>query len=195
MSPEIIALIVIALVALALVGVVIFMRPQLESRRLRRRFGPEYDRAVTDHQSRDEAERALLAREKRHGDLKIRQLEPAAREHYHAEWMAIQERFVDDPGGAAGEADRLITSIMTERGYPDEGYEQRAADLSVGHSRAVGHYRHAHEIGSRASRDGASTEDLRQALVHYRAIFDELLGAGKDRAHSAESAGSAGRKR
>jgi hypothetical protein len=126
MSPEIIALIVIALVALALVGAVVFMRPQLESRRLRRRYGAEYDRAVAEHPSREEAERALLDRERRHDELNIRPLEPAAREHYRAEWTAIQERFVDDPGDAAGEADRLITSIMTEQGYPDEGYEQRA---------------------------------------------------------------------
>jgi hypothetical protein len=190
MSPEIIALIVIALVAIVLVGMAMFMRPQLKGRRLRRRFGPEYDRAVADHPSREAAERALLAREQRHSELNIRPLEPAAREHYRAEWTAIQERFVDDPRAAAAEADRLITSIMTEQGYPDEGYEQRVADLSVGHSRAVHHYRRAHEIGSRAARDGASTEDLRQALVHYRAIFDDVLGTRSGEPRAAESAQS-----
>jgi hypothetical protein len=179
MSPEIIALIVVAVVALVVVGIAVFKRPQLKGQGLRRRFGPEYDRAVQDRGSREEAERELLARERRHQELDIRPLEPDTRERYRTEWLAVQERFVDDPRGAAGEADRLITSIMTEQGYPDEGYEQRLADLSVEYSRTVDHYRQAHDIGARSAGDGASTEDLRQALVHYRAIFDELLGEKK----------------
>ena len=178
MSPAIIALIIVAIVAIVVLGLLL-MRPQLHSQRLRRRFGPEYDRAVEEHQSRGEAERELLTRERRFKELNIRPLEPAVRDRYRTEWTAIQERFVDDPRGAAAEADRLITSIMSEQGYPDEGYERRIADLSVGHPRAVHHYRQAHEMGSRASQDGASTEDLRQAVMHYRAIFDELLDTRK----------------
>jgi hypothetical protein len=178
MSPEIIALIIVAIVAIVIVGFA-FMRPRRGSRRLRTRFGPEYDRVVQEHSSRDEAERELQAREQRHKDLNIRPLDPAVRERYRTEWLAIQEHFVDSPGGAADEADELITSIMTEQGYPDEGYDQRVADLSVGHARSVDHYRRAHEIGDRAGGDGASTEELRQALKHYRALFDELLGTGK----------------
>jgi hypothetical protein len=179
MSSANIVLIVIAIiVVLAIIGVV-FARPQLERQRLRMRFGPEYDHAMHDNHSRHEAERALLARERRHKQLRLRPLAPATREHYREEWEAVQERFVDNPGGAAAEAERLITSIMTDQGYPDEGHEQRLADLSVGHTRATDHYRQAHQIGSRSTRDAASTEELRQALVHYRTIFDELLSAPK----------------
>lgn len=178
MSALIIALIVVAVIAIVVVGLA-FMRPQSQGRRLQRRFGPEYDYVVRNHSNRAEAERELMAREQRHKDLNIRPLEPAARERYRTEWLAIQERFVDSPGGAAADADRLITSIMTDRGYPDEGYEQRAADLSVDHARAVEHYRRAHDIGGRAGHDNTSTEDLRQALQHYRALFEELLGGGK----------------
>jgi hypothetical protein len=174
MSPGIIVLIVVVLIALAVVGLV-FARPQLQRQRLRMRFGEEYDHAIRAHQSRTEAERELLAREERHRKLNLRPLEPEARERYRTEWTAVQERFVDDPRAAAGEAERLITSIMRDQGYPDEGHDQRIADLSVGRTRAVGHYRRARDIGSRAAADGASTEDLRQALMHYRTVFDDLL--------------------
>lgn len=174
MSPGIIALIVVVIIALAIAGLA-FARPQLQSQRLRMRFGEEYDHAVRAHQSRAEAERELRAREERHRKLNLRPLAPEARERYRAEWTAIQERFVDDPRAAAGEADRLIASIMRDQGYPDEGHDQRLADLSVGRRRAVGHYRQARDIGSRTAAGGASTEDLRQALMHYRAVFDDLL--------------------
>lgn len=180
MSPGIIALIVVVIIALAIAGLV-FARPQLQSQRLRMRFGEEYDHAVRGHQNRAEAERELLAREERHRKLNLRPLAPEARERYRAEWTAIQERFVDDPRAAAGEAERMISSIMRDQGYPDEGHEQRLADLSVGRTRAVGHYRQARDIGSRAAGDGASTEDLRQALMHYRAVFDDLLGGRQGR--------------
>ncbi|HZB29172.1 MAG TPA: hypothetical protein VE465_03295 [Streptosporangiaceae bacterium] len=191
MSPGIIALIVVAIIALALVGLV-FARPQLQRQRLRMRFGDEYDHAVRAHQSHAEAERELLAREERHRKLNLRPLEPEARERYQAEWTAIQERFVDDPRAAAGEAERLITSIMRDQGYPDEGHDQRLADLSVGRTRAVGHYRMARDIGSRAVADGVSTEDLRQALMHYRAVFDDLLDGrsiGRTGGHSGGRSG------
>jgi hypothetical protein len=186
MSPGIIALIVVVIIALAVAGLA-FARPQLQRQRLRMRFGEEYDHAVRAHQSRTEAEREMLAREERHRKLNLRPLDPEARERYRAEWTAIQERFVDDPRAAAAEADRLITSIMSDLGYPDEGHDQRLADLSVGRTRAVGHYRRARDVGVLTTADGASTEDLRQALMHYRAVFDDLfdgrpgrLGGGKD---------------
>jgi hypothetical protein len=178
MSPGIIALIVV-IIALAVVGLV-FARPRLRRQRLRMRFGEEYDHAVRAHQSRTEAERELLAREERHRELNLRPLDPEARDRYRAEWTAIQERFVDDPRAAAGDAERLIASIMRDQGYPDEGHDQRLADLSVGRTRAVGHYRRAREIGSRATGDGASTEDLRQGVMHYRAVFDDLLDERSD---------------
>jgi hypothetical protein len=174
MSPGIIALIVVVIIALAVAGLA-FARPELRRQRLRTRFGEEYDHVVRAHQNRDEAERELLAREERHKKLNLRPLGPEARERYRAEWTAIQERFVEDPRAAAGEAERLIASIMNDQGYPDEGHERRLADLSVGRTRSVGHYRRAHEIGAQAASDGASTEDLRQALMHYRAVFDDVL--------------------
>jgi hypothetical protein len=191
MSPGIIALIVVVIIALALVGLV-FARPQLQRQRLRMRFGEEYDHAIRAHQSRTEAERELLAREERHRKLNLRPLEPEARERYREEWTAIQERFVDDPRAAAGEAERLITSIMRDQGYPDEGHDQRLADLSVGRTGAVGHYRRARDIGSRAAADGASTEDLRQALMHYRAVFDDLLDGRSTGRSSGRSSGRSG---
>ncbi|HEU5160482.1 MAG TPA: hypothetical protein VFU43_26015 [Streptosporangiaceae bacterium] len=193
MSPGIIALIVVVIIALV-VAALAFARPQLRRQRLRMRFGPEYDHAVRAHHSHEEAERELLAREERHRKLNPRPLAPEARERYRAEWTAIQERFVDDPRAATGEAERLIASIMTDQGYPDEGHEQRLADLSVGRTRAVGHYRHAREIGSRAAADGASTEDLRQALMHYRAVFDDLLdGRSGNRSGNGSGGRQAGR--
>src|SRR4051794_18521232 len=124
MSPGVIALIVIVIIALAVVGLV-FARPQLRSQRLRMRFGEEYDHAVRAHPSRADAERELLAREERHRKLNLRPLDPETRERYRAEWTTIQERFVDDPHAAAGEAERLIAAIMRDQGYPDEGHEQR----------------------------------------------------------------------
>jgi hypothetical protein len=190
MSPGIIALIVVVIIAVAVVGLV-FARPQLRRQRLRMRFGEEYDHAIRAHQSRTEAERELLAREERHRKLSLRPLAPEARERYRAEWTAIQERFVDDPRAAAGEAERLITSIMRDQGYPDEGHDQRLADLSVGRKRAVGHYRRARDIGSRAA-DGASTEDLRQALMHYRSVFDDLLDGRSDGRSGGRSGGLLG---
>jgi hypothetical protein len=175
MSPGIIALIIVVIVAVLIVGFV-FARPQLQRQRLRMRYGPEYDHVVRERGGHNEAVRELLARERRHKELNLRPLDPARRDHFQTEWLTVQERFVDTPGGAAQEADRLITSIMTDQGYPDEGYEQRVADLSVEHARATDRYRKAHDIAARSTGDAATTEDLRQALVHYRALFEELLG-------------------
>jgi hypothetical protein len=189
MSPGIIASIVVVIIALAVAGLA-FGRPRLRSQRLRMRFGEEYEHAVRAHQSRGEAERELVAREERHRTLNLRPLTPAADERYRAQWTAIQERFVEDPRAAAGEAELLIASIMSDQGYPDEGHEQRLADLSVGRTRAVGHYRRAHEVGSLAAADGASTEDLRQALMHYRTVFDDLLDGRPGRAADHDDAGT-----
>jgi hypothetical protein len=191
MSPVTIALIIIAIVVLLAIVALVFARPQMQRQRLRMRFGPEYDHAVRDHHDRHEAERELLARERRHKQLDLRPLDPPTRDHYREEWEAVQERFVDNPGGAAAEAERLITSIMIKQGYPDEGHRQRLADLSVAHTRTADHYRQAHEIGDRHGRDGASTEDLRQALVHYRALLEELLRAPKGAAGIRGRAGGA----
>jgi len=150
-----------------------FLGGWARSRRLRNRFGPEYDRSLETAESRRAAERELTAREKRYAQLNLRPLSVAARARYTEEWAAIQERFVDEPADTVGDADELVHTVMRDRGYPTDGFEQQAADLSVEHGAVVGRYRDAHRIRGRG--DG-STEDLRQALVHYRAIFRSLVG-------------------
>ncbi|MBY8853382.1 hypothetical protein K7G98_36185, partial [Saccharothrix sp. MB29] len=103
-----------------------------------------------------------------------------ARDTYARNWTAIQEQFVDEPSAAVGQADRLVTDLMAERGYPTEGYEKRVSLLSVEHANTLGHYRDAHEIRQRQDRGEASTEDLRNAMVHYRTLFEDLLGSRQD---------------
>ncbi len=170
-----VAVVVVAVVAIIAVGYAVLQ--QQRRHRLRTRFGPEYDRTVQERESRREAEQELLAREQRFSSLDIRPLEPGTRDAYAKKWTEVQERFVDAPGFAVTEADHLVTSVMAERGYPTDDFEQRLSDLSVAHGRTLDHYRQAHEISSRAARQEASTEELRQAMVHYRALFEELLEA------------------
>ncbi|MEU8207479.1 hypothetical protein [Streptosporangium sp. NPDC049046] len=170
-----VAVIVVAVVAIAAVGY--FVMQQQRRHRLRDRFGPEYERTVQERENRRDAEQELIAREQRFSSLDIRALDAGTREVYAKKWMEVQERFVDAPGFAVTEADHLVTSVMAERGYPTEDFEQRLSDLSVAHGRTLDHYRQAHEISTRAARKEASTEELRQAMVHYRALFEELLEA------------------
>ncbi|MCW2915200.1 MAG: hypothetical protein JWN52_3268 [Actinomycetia bacterium] len=125
---------------------------------------------------RREAERELLNRQNCIEDMDIRPLDPAARDTYHAEWARVQERFVDTPEDALSDADQLVRRVMTGRGYETQGYQQRVADLSVDHARTLEHYRTAHDISARAASKEASTEELRQAMIHYRTLFEDLLG-------------------
>jgi hypothetical protein len=145
------------------------------SRRLRNRFGPEYERSVGSADNRRAAERELAAREKRYSQLNLRPLSDSARTRYTEQWVQVQERFVDEPGDSVLDADELIHAAMRDRGYPTDGFEQQAADLSVEHGSVVGHYRDAYHIRVRHERAEATTEDLRQALVHYRTIFRALV--------------------
>ncbi|WP_214317391.1 hypothetical protein [Nonomuraea sediminis] len=168
-----VAVVVIALVAVALVAALVIRQRRRDQ--LRSRFGPEYDRLIAEHDNRREAEQELLAREQRHSELDIRPLAEESRDGYAQRWSEVQERFVDAPGFAVTEADQLVTAVMSERGYPTENFEQKLSDLSVGHAETLDHYRKAHEISGHAARKEASTEDLRQAMVHYRVLFDELL--------------------
>jgi hypothetical protein len=168
----VIIVVVVVIVVAAAAGVMYDMR----RRRLRERFGPEYDRLVEEKGSRTKAEAELVEREKRVKGLDIRPLDPAAQARYTQDWAAIQERFVDAPQEAVTEAQRLVMTVMNERGYPTEGDTQVMADLSVRHADVLDHYRSAYEIGQRAADGLASTEDLRQATIHYRALFQELLG-------------------
>jgi hypothetical protein len=176
-----VVVVVIVIVVIAVIGVVAyFAQAQARRRSLQQRFGPEYDRTVKSHDNTREAEQELLARKKRHDELEIHPLDPAARERHLAEWRQVQERFVDAPETAVTEADRLLILVMGERGYPTEGYEQQVADLSVEHAGTIDRYRKAHDISARAETKKASTEDLRQAMVHYRSLFNELLETGED---------------
>jgi hypothetical protein len=143
--------------------------------RLQERFGSEYDRTVADAPSRREAEADLTEREKRREEFEIQPLSDESRERYSERWRVTQQRFVDDPAGAVGDADELIQQVMRERGYPVEDFEQRAADLSVDHPDVISNYRAAHAISIANERGKASTEDLRTAMVHYRSLFAELL--------------------
>lgn len=144
-------------------------------RRLQDRFGPEYDRTVADAPSRREAESELTERQKRREELQVRPLAPESRDRYASRWHNTQAKFVDEPEEAVGEADSLIQEVMRERGYPVEDFDQRASDLSVDHPDVISNYRAAHGISVANERGKASTEDLRTAMVHYRALFVELL--------------------
>ena len=168
-------------IAVAIVVVLALVAWSVVNRRRRQElqegFGPEYERTVAEAPSRREAEAELRERRERHGEFDIRPLSPQARDRYAQEWEATQARFVDAPESAIRDADDLIQSVMRERGYPVEDFDQRAADLSVDHPDVVENYRHGHELARRTVRGEGDTESLRQALVHYRALFEELLVA------------------
>jgi hypothetical protein len=148
----------------------------MRRRNLQQRFGPEYDRVVEERESRTAGERELRERERRHAELELKPLSEESRGQYADSWEEIQARFVDQPNEAVGAADDLVTRLIAERGYPTGDYDDQVAHLSVEHARTLEHYRDAHDINLRNERGEASTEQLRQALVHYRALFSDLLG-------------------
>jgi hypothetical protein len=185
MSTGIIAGIVVAVIV---IGAVMFGVPVLRRRRLRRLFGPEYDRLVGERDSRRTAEAELTGRERRVRDLDIHPLTDLARAGYAGQWASIQEQFVDAPADAVSGAQLLVTAVMTERGYPTEHDGQVLADLSVGHSGTLDRYRAAEEISRSAAAGTASTEDLRQAMIGYRALFGDLLGEPADKGSTADAA-------
>jgi len=172
-TTQIVALLVALaiIVAVALAAVVVMRR-----RALRQRFGPEYDRVVADSQNRSAAEAELRERERRHAQLTLNELSPQARAQYATEWAAVQARFVEQPAGTVADADALITRLVRERGYPTSDYDEALAHLSVEHGHTLGHYREAHDIYLANERGEATTEQLRQALMHYRSIFADVLG-------------------
>jgi hypothetical protein len=174
MDNPVIIVLVIALVAAIGAAIWLFMRNR-QTAALQNRFGPEYDRALESHHDQREAERELRQREERIEHLNIRPLEREERARFADRWQSVQSRFVDDPMGATDEADELVGEVMAARGYPVGDFEQRAADVSVNHPRVVEHYRAAHAIALRNARRDVDTEELRQALVHFRALFEDLL--------------------
>jgi hypothetical protein len=172
----IIAIVVIAVLAVLAVAAFLAMQRR-QSGHLRERFGPEYDRTLASSDGKRDAERELSEREKRVEKLCLREIEPEQRTAYAEEWKAVQARFVDQPAEAVGQADELVQRVMEARGYPLAGFDRQAADISVDHPEVVTNYRAAHAIAETSRKDGATTEELRQAMVHYRELFCELLGA------------------
>jgi hypothetical protein len=146
-----------------------------QSQRLKTRFGPEYGKAVDDLGSRAKAESELKAREKRVERLTLVPLSSPEAARFSQTWKALQGRFVDNPKGVLVEADLLVRELMLQRGYPMADFERRAADISVDHPSVVEHYRAAQAIAARDKRGEADTEELRKGVVHYRALFQELL--------------------
>ena len=174
---ELYALILAAILVVALIAVAAWataQRRRKESARLQQRFGPEYVRLVNEV-GRSKAEAELAAREKRVGGLDIVPLSTADATKFKQAWVAIQARFVDDPKASVVEADHLVYDLMAKRGYPMGDFERRAADISVDHPTVVSNYRAARAIALRDERSEATTEELRKAVVHYRALFQELL--------------------
>jgi len=171
-----IAVVVVAMVVLA-VGAWMYSRQQ-RSKKLQENFGPEYERALrqTDR-NKGQAERELEERQKRIEKLNLRDLTPEERGRFAEAWRETQARFVDEPKVVIQDADALIVEVMQTIGYPMSDFEQRADDISVTHGEVVPHYRAAHAMAERNQTGQASTEELRQAFVHYRALFDEMLGA------------------
>jgi hypothetical protein len=174
MQEQLIPIIVIALIVVIGVAVWLYSQ-QRKTKELRGSFGPEYERAVHETGDRGKAEAELEGRKERVEQLKIRALEPREREQFAERWKSAQAQFVDDPNGAIKDADRLVAEVMQVRGYPVGEFEQRAADVSVEHPTVVEHYRSAHAIAQQNEQGSAQTEDLRQAMVHYRALFEDLL--------------------
>jgi hypothetical protein len=163
------------IVAILIVIAVALIARRRRSDQLKRHFGPEYDRTVAEQGDTHRAEATLLEREKRLEAFPLHELTPVDREAYAMEWAAVQRRFVDDPAAAVGSADRLISRAMTDRGYPMARFEQRAEDISVSYPAVVENYRAAHDIALRHVDGRATTEELRQAMVHYRSLFEELV--------------------
>ncbi|MBS1695481.1 MAG: hypothetical protein JST91_25035 [Actinobacteria bacterium] len=172
------ALAVVAVVAIALAARAAGTRKRSE--RLKEHFGPEYDRTVGVMGDQQAAESELAARERNRKKLDIVPLSAAAHANYAQHWRMVQTAFVDSPASAVGDADRLVTQVMRERGYPIDDFEQRAADISVDHPSVVQDYRAAHAIYLSQQSGDVGTEVQREALVHYRALFEKLLETDND---------------
>jgi len=175
-TPE---LIVIAVIAILIVAGALWLYARDRSRTadLRRRYGPEYDLALKRYGSRRKAEAELLQREKSVQQLPIHDLDPAEREHFSERWKLVQSHFVDSPQGALAEADELVSSVMKSRGYPVSNLDECAAGIMVNHPAVAEDYRATRAISSRPGKGAASTEELRTALLHYRALFNDVIGA------------------
>jgi hypothetical protein len=167
----------IVAVVVILAAIAIFVSRRRRTEHLKEHFGPEYDRTLETTGDQSKAETELAKREKRVEKLNIRPLDRIEREDFVRRWRDVQARFVEDPPRAVAFADALLGEVMKTRGYPVQDFEQRVGDISVDHPKVVEHYRTAHDIAVRHERGKADTEELRQALIHYRALFDDLVEA------------------
>jgi hypothetical protein len=170
----VIAAAVVIVVAMAVI-VARSVNRRKRSERLKNHFGPEYERAVGEAGDQRAGEKELVARERKRQKLDIVALAPEAHAKYAEHWRTVQTAFVDNPSKAVGDADRLVTQVMRERGYPVDDFDQRAADISVDHPNVVEHYRAAHTLHMAQERGDIGTEAQREAFVHYRALFEKLL--------------------
>jgi len=173
-------LITILVVVVIVVLLAVLLGQRRRTQRLQQQFGPEYQRTVARAGDQRTAEADLAGRQQRRRELNIVALEPAARDRYREAWRATQGRFVDDPAAATREADTLVARVMRDRGYPVDDFEQRAADVSVDHPQVAEDYRAAHAVYQANEQGLAGTDDLRQAFVHYRSLFSELLDVEGD---------------
>ena len=174
-NAELAAIIGFAVIVLAIIAALLFVRKR-RTERLRSKFGgTEYERAVKQGGTRRQAEARLEDRTERVEKFHVRPLATGDRARFAESWRSVQARFVDGPAGAVAEADQLLGDVMSTRGYPVSDFEQRAADISVDHPLVMDNYRTAHEIALRQTQGKANTEDLRQAMIHYRTLFEELV--------------------
>jgi predicted nucleic acid-binding protein len=185
------AWILIGVGVVVVIAVALFAADRRRSQQLEEKFGPEYGHAVRERGDRRAAESELREREQVRDRLEITPLSDRQRERYGREWEEVQSAFVDNPSSAVADADRLVAEVMRERGYPVDDFEQQAAVVSVDHPDVVANYREGHAIYLRCDRGDASTEDLRQALQHYRALFDDLLESPTEAPLSREPMGQA----
>jgi hypothetical protein len=183
-------ILIAVLAVIAVAAIVVAARATAGRRRtvrLKEQFGPEYQRAVGETGDQRAAENELVARERKRSKLDIVPLSPETHERYAKDWRAVQTAFVDDPSSAVGQADRLVTQVMRERGYPIDDFDQRAADISVDHPDVVENYRVAHGIHLSQARSDVGTEKQREAFVYYRALFDKLLETESDKTKEAKA--------
>jgi hypothetical protein len=183
--------ILIVIAAVVVVALIAMAARQRRTTALRQRFGPEYDRAVEAGEGKRAAEADLLDRQRQRAQLDIRPLPEGMRVRFAREWQEVQERFVDQPSDAVVAADGLVYSVMEARGYPMGDFDAQADLVSVDHPEVVENYRFAHGIRERAQAQQASTEDLREALLRYRSLFNELLGADDGQAGVTANGGAA----
>jgi hypothetical protein len=172
--------VVIAIVVVGVIALVVVGAGKRRSALLRNRFGPEYDRVLENSDSRREAEADLRAREKQRAQFEVKPLSETSRVRFADEWREVQELFVDQPVEATTAADVLVTDVMEARGYPMQDFDAQAELVSVDHPDTVENYRFAHAVRQRSQTQQATTEDLREALLRYRSLFDELLGPAEE---------------